>query len=667
MSEIVAQELEDALALLRDRLDRDLVRELDQEDFAAKLLEHLRQRTTPKLLFSPDNLGNIAALCREHDPDETAWETEIADNAVEGRAYAASNAYCRRFVELDRDTFDYSKYEHADPQSIHGLNRQRWLAALARTYWHDRDPKYFEALMDHWDFHARVVPMDESLFQRLHAVGASARMPTPYHELDNFIRLTNWWWAFWLALFAKEMTPERAAVLLARCLRLFDLVAARGIRHHAHNFTAMQLEALYLWAMALPEVTGMTVWQSNARNSAEAGLHAAVFEDGVQWEKSISYHVGCIRWYAVPFLLGRVNGDDWAEESGAKLRRMGEYVDALVTPDGRMPLLSDSDRNQAWRHPLALLKFVFSGQPFQNCVRPTVFSLWAADGAVWEAAGTADEAAVHNFPNAGVVAVRSPGGSSASMLIVDNGPTNAGHSHKDNMTVHYEALGRPVLVDPGRAVYRQDADRSWVTRAESHNTIYPEPNDLRAGDFVETQAFIPLSPGDPRIGATTASRRDDICFVQTSFSGFADDLEAGVRRAVAFPLDGGAPWLAALDVVDGAGEQQWTNSWLFPGSEPISELDGGYQIALESGLRVNFACAATEELRRRDDAMFWVPAYNSKSPARWLRFSSRCRAAVRAFVFCPFTDSRAMPQASVEGSAARFVIDDAAVELEVGK
>jgi len=38
MSEIAAQELNEAVALLRDRLDRGLVRELDQEDFAAKLL-----------------------------------------------------------------------------------------------------------------------------------------------------------------------------------------------------------------------------------------------------------------------------------------------------------------------------------------------------------------------------------------------------------------------------------------------------------------------------------------------------------------------------------------------------------------------------------------------------------------------------------------------------
>src|SRR5690554_3449936 len=142
-----------------------------------------------------------------------------------------------------------------------------------------------------WDFCVARVPFhDEALYRRISAFPPRILLP-PYGELDNFIRLTNWYWAFWTSIFAPEMTPARHAILLARCLRQFDFVAARGIGRQEHNFTAMHMESLYLWACALPEITGMPVWKHAARNNLESSFRRAVFEDGVHWEKSAGYHV----------------------------------------------------------------------------------------------------------------------------------------------------------------------------------------------------------------------------------------------------------------------------------------------------------------------------------------------------------------------------------------
>ena len=656
MDDPLSREYAEALRGLKSRLDRDLVKQLDVGDFAENLLQHLRIRKEPKLLFSAGNLPHISEATRRLDPDEFAWEKEIADNAVEGRLYGASNLYCCRFIQIDRNAFDFSAYDHPDPQTIYGLGRHRWYASLARTYWDNCEPRYFHALMDQWDFFIEKVPFHGEAFSRdVHAIGPVGMAP-PFAELDVFIRLTNWWWAYWVILHAAEMTPERNVILLHRCLSLFDLVAARGIRRHESNFTAMQMEALYHWAVSLPEASGMPVWKHAVRNTMESSLERAVFPDGVQWEKSACYHRGCIRWYGTGYLLGRINGEPWAEEYGVRLRKMGVFVDAIITPDNKLPLLSDSDRNGSWRGPLALLKCLFPDLTFRRPVAPTYFSLWVSDGYEWDPNETrAPKETLSIFPNAGVAVVRNPNPVAGAMVILDNGPTNAGHSHKDNLTIHYEALGQPILVDPGRAVYRDDADRSWVIYCQSHNTLYIEDKPIRAGDWIEENALqIISSTEDPRIGTIRTEERDDIILITSSFKGFVADPEAAVHRTVIFPLGESDIWLAVIDDIRANTSHTWTNSWLFPAAEPVQETEGACSIQLESDLRVSFAFAPTVPLTMRDDPMFWCPQYAEKSPARWVRFSAQCTLGRRAFIFQPAVGEEEVPGITLEESRVRL-------------
>ncbi|MFW6058779.1 MAG: hypothetical protein ACODAQ_01270, partial [Phycisphaeraceae bacterium] len=130
----LTHELDAALDLLKDRLHRPLVAELEAGDFADNLLAHFRQRRTPVLPFTAERLPEIARLAQERDPEEHAWVKRIADEAIAGRLYGASNPYADHFIEVP-DDFDFSAIDGPDPQTIHGLNRHRWFAALARHYW----------------------------------------------------------------------------------------------------------------------------------------------------------------------------------------------------------------------------------------------------------------------------------------------------------------------------------------------------------------------------------------------------------------------------------------------------------------------------------------------------------------------------------------------------
>ena len=630
------QEYADALCLLRGRLDRKVADELDSGDFATNLLKLLRDRPEPPLLFTPERLPEIAETARAADPDEADWERTIADNAIEWRLNAASNAHCDRFPEIDPETFDWSAFEHADKEALHGLNRLRWFRSFVWAYWETRDRDYFDALMEHWDVFVRQVPFPGPEFSRqVHAIGP-VNMAPPWGELDTFIRLTNWYWGYWLSLYAPEMTAERNVVNLARCLRLFDVVAARGIRRIAHNFTSMQMEALYLWAASLPEFSGMDTWRNAARNTMESSMAHGVFEDGVQWEKSAGYHSGCIRWYGTSLLLGRRIGDEWAPAYDERLRKMAAYTDAILTPDGKIPLLSDSDRGSGLAT-LAIARSVLPDLTFRRPVPPRFYSVWISDGLTWDAADVVEKRdPVDVFDDGGVAVVRSGASAEAPMVIFDNGPTDAGHSHFDNLTVHFDLPEGPVIVDPGRATYTPGPDRAWVVSAESHNTVYIEDEPVEAEDWIRERAFdVIAGPADNRAGPLRVGEQHGATTLRSVFRGHAKDPNATARRTVIMPNDPEAKWLAVVDEIEGPEPHNWTHSWLFPAAKPGRVTDTGYDLDLDSGFTLRFAFIGDTLLALRDEAKFWCPNYAEKSPARWVRFTSHCDKTRRAFLFVP--------------------------------
>jgi hypothetical protein len=648
-----------AVAFLRRRLDPEITAQFGGGEFAERLLACLRARPKPELLFSLDRCAHIAERAEALDPEESAWEGRIADEAVAGRLYAASNPHAESFLAVDRAAFDFRSVKHFDPEAIHGLNRCRWLACLARRYWRARDRRYFDALMREWDFYVAKVPFRDDLVahgvQRVE--DAELRNPT-YHDLNAYIRLMNWYWAYWLALGAAEMTPERNALLLARCLRLFDAVAARPFRFVEHNKFTMQMEPLYLWASALPEFTGMPLWKESARRWLETSLFSAVWEDGVQWEKSADYHIGCIRWYGTSYLAGRRWGEAWSEKYGVTLARMAEYLDAIVTPDGHTSLISDSDRTKGWRGGLALARAVFPEMKFRRPVAPTLNSLWFSDGAEWDPADSVgDKARIAVFPRGGVGIARASRGAQAAMTILDNGPTRAGHAHKANLTVHFEALGGPVVVDPGRWIYDgRDPDRVWVVMPWSHNTIIPEETPITA---LCASGMNPVPviahPGDPRVGAPVGVEEGDMLILRSWLSGFLCEPQARVRRTVAVCARADAPWLLVADRIESPAEHRWTNSWLLPAARPVEARQGGWTAELGNGVSVGIAARACEPLDLRDEERFWCPNYAEKSPARWLRFSGRCATGLRLFAFLPSRGGQAEPPTlRVEGNRARL-------------
>src|SRR5712692_5986644 len=71
-----------------------------------------------------------------------------------------------------------------------------------------------------------------------------------------------------------------------------------------------------------------------------------ILDDGADYEVSTGYHRLTLELFLYSFVLCHVNGIDIEEKYWNKLRAMIDYVRAYLRPDGRAPLIGDSDSGQ---------------------------------------------------------------------------------------------------------------------------------------------------------------------------------------------------------------------------------------------------------------------------------------------------------------------------------
>jgi hypothetical protein len=232
------------------------------------------------------------------------------------------------------------------------------------------------------------------------------------------------------------------------------------------NHRTLELYALFIAALALPELDPDGRLLRFAVSSLDANLAADILEDGVQRERSTHYHHVVLR----SFLGFRENARRFAiavpPGFDQRLIRACEFALHCHRPDGAIPALSDSDSG-SYLDLLALAGSLFD--------RPD-FTYVAARGT----AGTPPRVRHASFPSGGYFVPRSGWGdgdralADERYLIFDCGPLgDGGHGHYDALSVEIAAGGRPLVVDPGRYTYCDDPPhwRRWFKGTAAHNTV----------------------------------------------------------------------------------------------------------------------------------------------------------------------------------------------------
>jgi hypothetical protein len=242
----------------------------------------------------------------------------------------------------------------------------------------------------------------------------------------------------------------------------------RYLRNHLtaeRNHRTLELYALLIVALALPEAGGPDLLDF-AMEAFYQNLLADIRPDGVHREHSTHYHMMVLRSY----LGGRENvrrfGLSFPADYDERLERACEFAMHCHRPDGGIPTLSDSDAG-SYSDLLQLAASMLSRPDF----------LYAATAG---AEGVPPGKRYVSFPDAGYHIQRSGWGkyetpfNQESFLIFDCGPLgDGGHGHYDMLNVEIAALGKSLIIDPGRYTYSEHPPnfRHWFKGTAAHNTV----------------------------------------------------------------------------------------------------------------------------------------------------------------------------------------------------
>ena len=232
------------------------------------------------------------------------------------------------------------------------------------------------------------------------------------------------------------------------------------------NHRTLELMAIMLAGVALPELTRAAHWREFALAQTAANLQDDLLPDGVHCELSTDYHHLALRnWLQVRNLAVR-NGMALPPGMDEALQRGFEFSLHVHQPQGLVPSLSDGDVH-SYLPLLAQAADLFHRDDMRFVANRG-------------AEGLAPAQRLAHFAHAGYHVLRSawdhgPQHTQAQHLVLDCGPLGEGnHGHFDALSFELAAHGRALVVDPGRYTYSEAGEVNWRVHFRStaaHNTV----------------------------------------------------------------------------------------------------------------------------------------------------------------------------------------------------
>jgi Heparinase II/III N-terminus/Heparinase II/III-like protein len=485
---------------------------------ASDLLAHFHSRTRPKFFPGFDILKRTASLQTELFPAETARLIEDAQRITRSHCWPllgfGEKCFGDKEVNWNRDPLsgfqwplDYHadialmRNDGSDARVVWELNRLAHLITLGRAF----------AITEDKRFSSEFIRQLQS-WREQNPVGRGVNWNC---AMEVALRALNLLAAFSLFLRSSELDEFALKEILA----LLDQHGVHIRRHLEFSHIATSNHYLaditgLLWlGVMLPELQAAEEWREFGLRELLGEMDKQVLPDGVDYEASTGYHRLKVELFLYSFVLCHLNGIDIQEKYWTKLRAMIEYIAAYLRPDGRAPLIGDSDSGQVLpikrrggddhAYVAALGAAIFQEPHFKLGNEPVAVEelLWIlGERGVrdYEALAPRAMPVSRAFPNAGVYLLRH----NDLYLHFNAGAVGVNgrgsHGHNDALSIEVAAKGTAFIVDPGSYLYTANlAERHLFRSTASHSTI--EIDGVEQNTIDKATPFIIGNEAQPRV------------------------------------------------------------------------------------------------------------------------------------------------------------------------
>jgi Heparinase II/III-like protein/Heparinase II/III N-terminus len=531
----------------------------------AELLAHFRERQSPEFLPGFIDAKNTARLQSEKFPEET--------NELIAQAERIANDHCWPLLgfgekcfgegEINWNRDPLSGYEwpldyHADTNLFRGdgsdarvlweLNRLSHFITLGRTY----------ALVSEARPPGRASLDGESFSQEF------LRQVRSWRAQNPVARGANWACAMEVALRAINLlaafslflpSPHLDEDALAELLMIFDQHGAHIRRNLEYSHIATSNHYMcdvagLLWlGIMLPELQDASEWREFGLRELLNEVDKQILPDGADSESSTGYHRLKLELLLYSFVLCRTNDINIEERYWERLRAMAGYTRAYLRPDGRAPLIGDSDSGQI----LPIVKRTGDDHAYVldivDALGTQVSGMLSGEGAHTELERHAGGVRTQAFPDAGIYILRDD---DLYLLLNASGCGLNGrgsHGHNDALSIEVSAGGSAFIIDPGSYVYTADLHERHLFRSTAyHSTVQVDGIEQNT-----TEEAMPFAIGDeahPRV--LKWETNDEFDEVVAEHNGYRRlDKPVTHRRSIRF--DKSARYWLIEDSFSGAG------------------------------------------------------------------------------------------------------------------
>ncbi len=509
------------------RRERASLVQLDQqparmrEEFAriraSDLLAHFRSRVKPKFFPGFHDLKKTSALQQQLYPNETARLLAQANRIANDHCWPllgfGEKCFGGEEIEWCRDPLsgfhwpldfhadiNLHRNDGSDARVVWELNRLSHFITLGRAYSINNDSKLSEQFFDQLTSWRRQNPI--------------ARGVNWNCAMEVALRAMNLLTAFELFLRA----PQMAELTLKELLKMLDQHGAHIQRNLEFSHIATSNHYLadvagLLWiGVLLPELNAAEEWREFGLRELLSEMDKQTLPDGADYEASTGYHRLKAELFLYSFVLCHLNGVEIAENYWSKLRAMLAYIAAYLRPDGRAPLIGDSDSGQVMPivqrpaddhgYVLALGAAIFQEPRFElPSTQAPEELLWILGEQGWrdyESLPDGQMPRSQAFADAGIYSLRND-----DLYLLFNASDcgvkgRGSHGHNDALSIEVSACGVPFIVDPGTYLYTANLSERHLFRSTAyHSTV--EIDQIEQNTTLESAPFIMGNEAQPRV------------------------------------------------------------------------------------------------------------------------------------------------------------------------